>query len=213
MTVFGGCGSQLKLYDWPIAFPQQRIDMSLDYAQSHYGVEAENIEIIPRMIVLHWTAIGDLAGSFNAFDPISLPSNRADIATAGQVNVSIHFLVDRDGTVYQLMPENWMARHCIGLNYVSIGVENVGGVNGEDDLTDAQIAANAALVRQLVDRHPTIEYLIGHYENEAFVGHPLWMEQDDSYRTEKTDPGERFMAAVRGEVADLALRAAPRGPR
>lgn len=213
LTLFSGCSSGLKIYDWPIEFSRQRIDLSREYAREHYGLDESDITIVPRMIVLHWTAIGDLAGSFAAFDPVTLPPARADIATAGQVNVSIHFLVDRDGTVYQLMPETWMARHCIGLNYVSIGIENVGGEGGRDDLTDAQVQANAALVRELVERHPTVEYLIGHYENEAFRGHPLWMERDDSYRTEKIDPGERFMAAVKAAVVDLGLRSAPVGPR
>ncbi len=36
-------------------------------------------------------------------------------------------MVDRDGTRYRLMPETYMARHVIGLNYYSIGIENVGG--------------------------------------------------------------------------------------
>ena len=208
----GGCGPQLRLYDWPIEFTSERMDLTRDYALEHYGIEADNIEITPRMIVLHWTAIDNLADSFRAFDPIRLPAARDDIAVAGQVNVSIHFLVDRDGTVYQLMPENWMARHSIGLNYVSVGVENVGGADGEDDLTDEQIKANASLVRQLVRRHPTIDYLIGHYEYTAFEGHPLWMERDSTYRTHKVDPGIRFMSEVRSAVADLGLRGAPSGP-
>jgi len=33
------------------------------------------------------------------------------------------------------MPDNWMGRHVIGLNYNSIGVENVGGVDDKQDLT------------------------------------------------------------------------------
>ncbi len=210
--ITGGCASQLQVYDWPINFSQERIELSKQYADEHYGVDSDNIRIVPRMIVLHWTAIGDLAGSFSAFDPVRLPANRSDIAGAGQVNVSVHFLVDRDGTIYQLMPETWMARHAIGLNYVSIGVENVGGVGGNDDLTDAQVAANAKLVRELTTRHESIEYLIGHYESQSFDGHPLWMEKDRTYRTEKTDPGQRFMDAVRTEVADLGLRGAPSAP-
>jgi len=43
-----------------------------------------------------------------------------------------------------------MARHCIGLNYESIGIENVGGVMIKDDLTAAQIKSNIYLVRYLV---------------------------------------------------------------
>jgi len=32
------------------------------------------------------------------------------------------------------MPETWMARHCIGLNHVAIGIENVGdGANSQQN--------------------------------------------------------------------------------
>ena len=103
-----------------------------------------------------------------------------------------------------------MARHVIGLNHVAIGVENVGtGTPTSDTLTDAQIEANARLVRYLAEKYPTIEYLIGHHEYQAFEGHPLWKELDDGYRTEKIDQGDRFMSAVRARVADLGLRGAP----
>ncbi|MGH7482008.1 MAG: N-acetylmuramoyl-L-alanine amidase, partial [Longimicrobiales bacterium] len=104
----------------------------------------------------------------------------------------------------------WMARHVIGLNHVAIGVENVGGEDGVDNLTDAQIEANIRLVRYLAARYPTIEYLIGHSEYRAFEDHPLWRELDADYRTTKIDPGQRFMDAVRRGVADLDLEGPPR---
>jgi beta-N-acetylhexosaminidase len=107
------------------------------------------------------------------------------------------------------MPETWMARHCIGLNYSAIGVENVGGGKGVENLTDAQIEANIRLVRHLVRRYPTIRYLIGHMEYRRFEGHPLWLELDEDYRTEKIDPGDRFMTAVREGVAELGLDGPP----
>ena len=78
---------------------------------------------------------------------------------AGVLNVSIHYLVDRNGKVFQLMPDTLMARHCIGLNYSSIGVENVGGENSIDNMTDEQIEANILLVKYLKEKYPSIEYL------------------------------------------------------
>ncbi|KAA3661379.1 MAG: N-acetylmuramoyl-L-alanine amidase, partial [Calditrichaeota bacterium] len=125
---------------------------------------------------------------------------RPDLQSAGQVNVAIQFVVDRDGTIHRLMPETWMARHCIGINYNSIGVENIGGQHGQDALTDAQIHANIQLVKYLLQKYQSIDYLIGHYEYQYFEGHPLWREVDASYRTEKIDPGHRFMQAVRDGV-------------
>jgi len=209
VLALSGCAHGLKIHDRPVHFSADRVNATLQYIEMHYGEEPEDISIVPRIIVLHWTAIDGFGDSFAAFDPEELFGSRPDLAGAGEVNVSIQFLVDRDGTVYRLMPETWMARHCIGLNSSSIGVENVGGGGGIDNLTDKQIAANIRLVRYLAKKYPTIQYLIGHMEYRDFEGHPLWLELDDSYRTEKTDPGDRFMNAVRDAVADLGLEGPP----
>ena len=209
LLALAGCEGGLKIHDRPIQFSTDRVSATLQYIAEHYGESPEDISIVPRLIVLHWTAIDGFEESFAAFDPEGLGGSRPDLAVAGEVNVSIQFLVDRDGTVYRLMPETWMARHCIGLNLSAIGVENVGGGDGVDNLTDEQIAANIQLVRYLAEKYPTIEYLIGHMEYRGFEGHPLWLERDQGYRTDKTDPGDRFMTAVRDGVADLGLEGPP----
>ncbi|MDZ7269777.1 MAG: peptidoglycan recognition protein family protein [candidate division KSB1 bacterium] len=204
--VVAGCGPAIKIIDRPIPFSAERVQLTRDYLAMHYGVTAADITITPRVIVLHWTAIDDFEKSFATFAPERLPASRPELRHAGEANVAIHFLVGQDGSIHRLMPENWMARHCIGLNYESIGVENVGGQDGVDNLTDAQVAANIKLVHYLVQKFPTLEYLIGHHEYLEFVGHPLWRERDPNYRTEKIDPGDRFMTAVRTGVAALNLK-------
>ncbi|MCK4442077.1 MAG: N-acetylmuramoyl-L-alanine amidase, partial [Sulfurovaceae bacterium] len=155
----------INIIDKPIVFEQERIDMTKEYIQKHYGLLVDNIEITPQIIVLHWTADMSFNKSFNRLKPQRLFSDRKDIAKASALNVSAHFLVARDGTIYRLMPENWMARHVIGLNYSAIGVENVGGSgNKKDDLTPAQLKSNIKLVKYLKEKYPTITHLIGHYE-------------------------------------------------
>ncbi len=205
-----GCDRKLEVHDRPISFSEDRHEATLVYIAEHYGKQPKDISIVPKVIVLHWTAIDGFEESLQAFNPETLRGSRPDLGSADQVNVSIQFLVDRDGTVYRLMPETWMARHVIGLNYSAIGVENVGGGDSIDNMTDEQIAANIELVRYLVEKYPTIRYLIGHSEYQQFEGHPLWLELDASYRTEKVDPGDRFMNAVREAVADLGLQGPPR---
>jgi beta-N-acetylhexosaminidase len=199
------CGG-FRVIDRPVPFPEERVQLTRDYMRDHYGIDAASIEIVPRIVVLHWTAGRTFAGDFNTFVPSTLRGSRPDLRAAGELNVGIQFLVDRDGKVYRLMPETWMARHVIGLNYHAIGVENVGGSRGQDDLTAEQREANIQLVRYLKKKYPTIEYLIGHHEYRLFEGHPLWLERDPSYRTAKSDPGEAFMTAVRTAVADLELK-------
>lgn len=182
----------------PILFTEKRKKLTKEYIKSHYGFDVKDITIQPKSVVLHWTAIMDLEKSFERLNSELLFSDRADIAKASALNVSAHFLVDRDGTIYQLMPDNWMARHVIGLNYSSIGVENVGGEgNTKEDLTKEQLDANIRLVRYLQAKYPTIKNVIGHHEYREFEGTALWLEKDDGYRTKKADPGEKFMRDVR----------------
>ena len=199
----------LHIIDRPVSFTDLRKTLTLEYIKEHYGLTPPDIDIIPKIIVIHWTAFADLESSFARFAPVRLHDDREDIRNAGALNTSAHFLVDRDGTIYRLMPETWMARHVIGLNYNSIGIENVGGAEGQNDLTEAQIEADIALIRYLTGRYPTIAYLIGHHEYTAFEDHPLWLEQNPGYRTEKHDPGPEVMTHLRSRLRPLGLKGAP----
>jgi len=202
----------LKIIDKPIDFGPERVAMTKDYIRAHYGKEVDNIEITPKIILLHWTAEVDFDKSFKRFLPQKLLSDRKDIVKASSLNVSSHFLVARDGTIYRLMPETWMARHVIGLNYSSIGIENVGGKGNKiDDLTPAQRQANIDLVYYLKAKYPSIEYLVGHHEYKQMESTSLWLEKDKGYRTTKSDPGEKFMSEVRNGVECLGLKAPPKG--
>ncbi|CAG2532517.1 N-acetylmuramoyl-L-alanine amidase [Maribacter dokdonensis] len=201
------CSSSKTIVKRPITFNEERKVLTLEYLQNRYGLEQDSPEIDPKMIVLHWTVIPTFEKSFAAFDPVSLPNWRPDIKNVSGLNVSSQFMIDRDGTIYQLLPETTMARHVIGLNHCAIGVENVGGTD-DLPLTKAQLKSNIWLVRYLKDKYD-IDYLIGHYEYTLFENHPLWLEQDEGYRTKKTDPGTAFMNDVRKAVKDLNFKKLP----
>jgi len=201
----------LQIIDKPIDFGTERIAMTKEYIKTHYGKTVNNIEITPKIILLHWTADMSFEKSFKRLQPQRLLTDRKDIAKASLLNVSAHFLVARDGTIYRLMPETWMARHVIGLNYSSIGVENVGGQgNKKDDLTLAQRASNKKLIRYLKAKYPSIEYLVGHHEYKQMESTSLWLELDKGYRTNKSDPGDRFMAEMREASKELGLKMPPK---
>ncbi len=202
----------LQIIDKPIDFGPERITMTKEYIKSHYGKTVNDITIKPKIILLHWTAEMNLDKSFKRLQPQKLLSDRKDIVKASALNVSAQFLVARDGTIYRLMPENWMARHVIGLNYSSIGIENVGGKdNKKDDLTFAQVQANIALVQYLKGKYPSIEYLVGHHEYRQMEQTSLWLEKDKGYRTVKNDPGDTFMNKVYSKTKNLGLKRAPKG--
>ncbi len=201
------CSASRKIVDKPIVFNEERSQLTMQYLKDRYGLEQDSPSIVPRMIVLHWTAIPTFEGSFDAFLNTKLPNWRPDIESVSGLNVSTHFLVDQDGTIYSLMSETTMGRHVIGLNYCAIGVENVGGTK-DTPLTKAQLKSNIWLVKYLAKKY-NIEYVIGHHEYTLFENHELWLEKDDGYRTKKTDPGDEFMAKVRKATTKYEFKPLP----
>ncbi len=199
----------------------ERVRLTRDYLAIHDpralaalppGDGRDTIAFTPRMIVVHYTAIPTLAGTFSTFAPLEIDAGRELVAANGRLNVGIQFVVDRDGAIYALYPETAIARHVIGLNPVAIGIENVGDADlgeraaGATPLTEAQVRADAALIRYLVRAHPTIEYVIGHqeYRDVEDPRHPangLFHEAVPGYRTEKSDPGRRFLRQLRRALA------------
>src|SRR5579862_3187253 len=114
------------IVDAPIAWSDHRAELTLEYRRAHSDRRAQDLDIAPRVIVLHYTGGGSAKATRAYFDPAELEPGRKELLRGGKVNVSSHFLVDRDGTIYRLQPETRFARHCIGLNHVAIGIENVG---------------------------------------------------------------------------------------
>ena len=197
------CSSGPRIIDRPISFSPWRIEETKKYIFSRYGVKADTIEMRPIMVVVHYTASDDEEGSFRYLNNEKMPETRPLLKDAGEANIAVQFLVNKQGKIFRLMPENHIGRHVIGLNRYAIGIENIGA--GEKSLTSAQVMANAELIRYLKKKYP-IEYVIGHSEYRRFEGSPLWEEKDNAYRTEKFDPGDSFMIRLRHELRDLNFK-------
>ena len=168
-----------------------------EYCREHYGTDSFELRD-PRVIVIHYTAMEGLRECLDYFTPDLLETDRKAILAYGKVNVGIHFIIGRDGRVFSIYPEDVIARHTIGLNYCALGIENV-AVN-EKRLTDEQLASCAELVAELVKRHPTIEYLIGHleYNNPQLPHYQLVRELKPEYlKNDTPDPGRGFMKRLR----------------
>lgn len=206
--LFVSCSDSKRIVNKPINFNEKRNELTLQYLYERYGLKQETPSINPKIIVLHWSAIPTFERSFGTFYNSKLPNRRTEIENVSDLNVSSHFLVDQDGTIYRLMPETTMGRHVIGLNHCAIGVENVGGTQNKP-LNKAQLKSNIWLINYLAKKYE-IEYLIGHHEYTLFEGHPLWLEIDGGYRTTKTDPGEEFMDRVRKATKNLNFKTIPK---
>ena len=178
-----------------IPWTEHRDNLTDEYTLKHYGKICR--EIIPQAVVVHWTAMGTLESNWKFF----YAADRGD----GTLNVASQFICDRDGTIWRLMPETKFARHVIGYNHCAIGIENVGGYNGQEDLTDAQLAANIRLIRYLHAKYPTIKYVFGHYQQVAARASGLYIELVPGYYSIKTDPGKIFMRGLREELESDGL--------
>ena len=184
-----------EIIDKPIAWSEERIRLIEEYAMLHYGVP--QTEIVPQAVVIHWTASDEWESVYRYF----YDEDRGD----GTLNVASHFVVDRNGTIYRLTDETVLNRHIIGFNWCAIGVENVGGADGIDDLTDAQLESNIHLVLYLCEKYSTIQYVFGHYQQDEARQSGLYIENIAGYRSEKIDPGIVFMRNLRERLQGTSL--------
>lgn len=180
----------------PIQWNEDRERLSLEYLLKRQGIHTDSARIEPRIVVVHYTENMSVTATFKTFNPINLPG-RKDLQAASALNVSSQFVVGRDGTIYQFLPETYFARHTIGLNYCAIGIENIGSL--KHPLTNAQLDANVKLIAYLKHKYP-IEYVIGHHEYQVFKPTLWWRETNPTYITKKRDPGNKFMVALREKL-------------
>lgn len=180
-----------------ILWTEHRDELIDEYTLKHYGKICR--EIVPQAVVVHWTAVGTLESTWKFFYPEEMDDDE------GRLNVASQFIVDRDGTIWRLMPETNFARHIIGYNHCAIGIENVGGYEGREDLTEAQLAANVRLIKYLHEKYPTIKYVFGHYQQDAARASGLYIENVADYYAIKTDPGKIFMRGLREQLESDGL--------
>jgi beta-N-acetylhexosaminidase len=104
----------------PIPFGSKRKSEMAAYARRHYGIESYRLTD-PQVIVEHYTATSTFQPAWNTF-----ARDVADVELHELPGVCAHFIIDRDGTIYQLVPLGIMCRHTVGLNYTAFGIEHVG---------------------------------------------------------------------------------------
>src|SRR5436190_4164497 len=81
----------------------------------------------------------------------SLASTLEEFQKADGRQVSAHYVIDRNGDIYQMVSDSDRSNHCMGANQNSIGIEHVGSET--DSLAAPQVAASAALIRWLTEQY------------------------------------------------------------
>jgi beta-N-acetylhexosaminidase len=117
----------------PIPFGANRIAETAAYSAKHYGQRTAVLH--PRAIVEHYTATTSFSSVYATF-----ANDAPDVELHELPGTCAHFVIDRDGTIYQLVKVALRCRHTVGLNWAAIGIEHVG-------TSDAQILDNAAQMR------------------------------------------------------------------
>ena len=144
----------------PIPLGATRRAQMRAYARRHYGIDTAALRA-PKVIVEHFTASGTFGSAFNTF-----AANAPDVELHERPGVCAHFIVDRNGTIYQLVSLKWMCRHTVGLNDVAIGIEHVGFSDAEILGRPKQLRASLRLTRWLQSRYGIRRRdVIGHSES------------------------------------------------
>jgi beta-N-acetylhexosaminidase len=147
----------------PIPFGAQRKAEMVAYVRRHYGsfMRPTWRLIDPHVIVIHYTDSSTFSSVWNTFAN-DVPDTELHELPA----TCAHFVIDTDGTIYQLVSLGTMCRHTVGLNWTAIGIEHVGFSDAQVLGDRRQITASLRLVQWLRCRfHIKIKNVIGHNES------------------------------------------------
>jgi hypothetical protein len=183
----------------PIPFGAAREQQMRAYALEHYGIDSYKL-VHPHLIIWHYTESSTFQSAWNTF-----ANDVPDVTFHELPQVCAHFVVDTNGTIYQLVALDIMCRHVVGLNYTAIGIENVGSSDQQVMGDAAQFAASLALTRWLRCRYAIpVSGVIGHNES---LSSPYYRELVPAFRGQThLDFNRADMNVVRARVAKLACR-------
>jgi N-acetylmuramoyl-L-alanine amidase len=188
----------------PIPFPDHRREQTAAYARRHYGLDTYRLQG-PQAIVEHFTATESFASAWNTF-----ASNAPDLGELP--GTCAHFVVDSNGTMYQLVALDIMCRHASGMNWTAVGIEMVGFSDREILDRPRQMQAALSLTLWLMARFGIeLRNVIGHNEN---LMSPLRRERVPSFRCQTHgDWSHPDMEIFRSKLGALAKRyGVPTGP-
>ena len=143
-----------------IPFPASREREMRRYAIRHYGIHDYRLRD-PKVIVEHFTETTSFTPVWSTF-----AHDVPDVELHELPEVCAHFVIDRDGTIYQLVSLRLMCRHTVGLNWTAIGIEHVGTSDASVMGDRRELRASLALTRWLQARYGILtRNVIGHAES------------------------------------------------
>ena len=184
----------------PVPFGAARRAQMAAYSERHYGIRDWRLR--PRTIVQHVAVTSSFGSVFATFS-----RNSPDVELGELPGVCSHYVIDRDGTIYQLVPLSTMCRHTVGLNHVAIGVEHLGMTDAQVLRNTRQLNASVRLTLWLSSRYRIgLRDVIGHNES---LRSPFHRERVAAWRCQTH--GDFAPAAMRVYRARLASHARAAG--
>lgn len=124
----------------------------------------------------------------------STPGPENHLSASGAPGIAYHYVIEKDGSVYQVNPDNYLTWHVAKKNTWSLGILVTGdfdadGHDGEEDgPTDAQKESLPKLLDYIKNKYPEIE-VVGHCEIAAasnpkpYCPGTILMEEVVNYRS------------------------------
>jgi N-acetylmuramoyl-L-alanine amidase len=180
----------------PVPFGAKRLAETAVYAKKHYGIDSHVLN--PRAIVEHVTATSTFSSVWNGF-----AADVPDAELHELPGTCAHFVIDTDGTIYQLVRTNVICRHTVGLNWAAIGIEHVGTSDAQVLGDAAQMRSSLALTTWLMWKYKIpLKNVIGH--NESLTS-PLHKELYAPWRCQTHGDWQHAdMVVYRAKLAALA---------
>lgn len=177
--------SPLAMVAARIPYGPERREQMADYSLRRYG--ERSADLTPHVIVVHFTESPD--------DPwVTINFFAANQPNAGTLpGVCTHFLIDKVGTIYDLVATDTRCRHAVGLNHVALGIEVVQSTEGHGShWADDQILARQPQMDALIA-------LIGQLQQQFSIP----TDRVQGHGTADTDPEFKDLTGMRNDHTDI----------
>ena len=172
------------------------------YFDRHY--RDPRIQLQPNLICMHYTVTDSAEAVWNGFRRGCRMSNGNKGSVPG--HVSVHLMIDKDGTVYQLLPFDRRCTGAYGVNHKAISIEMVAANEGDLLSRTRQVWSSFCVVRDLMKRYQiSPSGVIAHYEvSQGKSVVPDYLDYNDTdypdrypEKYARFDPGTTYMAWLR----------------
>ncbi|MBN9417548.1 MAG: N-acetylmuramoyl-L-alanine amidase [Candidatus Eremiobacteraeota bacterium] len=199
-----------KYVPWMLPY-QEWTEEYREYFQRHS--HDPRVELQPTLICMHYTVVDDAQAVWNGFARGCNMSNGNKGTIFG--HVSTHLIIDKDGTVYQLLPFNRRCTGAYGVNHRAISIEMIAMTEGDLLSRVQQVWSSFCVVRDLMKRYNIgPQGVIAHYEVAQGVSVvPDYLDYNDPDCPDRypakyfrSDPGPTYMSWLRSYLQKFPVQ-------